>query len=179
MMVFWSRDPDGTRHNQGDSLGRLPLGIDRPASLAAIANADHDLAKLMTTLKDLGLDETTDVIIAAHHRYSTILKNSATSFAASQGYKDKAQGQCPRFRRRRPRAGARPGAKPAPHAADSLFPSEPSRSALPILDVGSTRRCCVAFSTALPPGAGRHRGERPRPRHLQSHRRSAGVAAHP
>ena len=30
IMVFWSRDPDGTQHNQGDSLNRLVPGIDGP-----------------------------------------------------------------------------------------------------------------------------------------------------
>ncbi len=33
-LVFWSRDPDGTQHNQGDSLGRLIPGINGPTSLA-------------------------------------------------------------------------------------------------------------------------------------------------
>ncbi|MDH7794693.1 MULTISPECIES: alkaline phosphatase family protein [unclassified Beijerinckia] len=88
MMVFWSRDPDGTQHNQGDSLNRLVPGINGPTSLAAIRNADHDLAELLATLKTLGLDETTDVIITADHGFSTISKESATSYAATQGYKD-------------------------------------------------------------------------------------------
>ncbi|HEV2572763.1 MAG TPA: alkaline phosphatase family protein [Beijerinckiaceae bacterium] len=88
MLVFWSRDPDGTQHNQGDSLNRLIPGINGPTSLAAIRNADHDLAELLATLKMLGLDETTDVIITADHGFSTISKESATSFAATQGYKD-------------------------------------------------------------------------------------------
>lgn len=72
MMVFWSRDPDGTQHNQGDSLNRLMPGINGPTSIAAIRNADHDLAELLTTLKALGLDRTTDVIITADHGFSTI-----------------------------------------------------------------------------------------------------------
>ena len=95
MMVFWSRDPDGTQHNQGDSLGRLLPGINGPTSLAAIANADHDLAGLMTALKELGLDSATDVIVTADHGFSTISKESATSFAATQRYKDTAPGMLP------------------------------------------------------------------------------------
>jgi len=27
VLVFWSRDPDGTQHNQGDSLNQLVPGI--------------------------------------------------------------------------------------------------------------------------------------------------------
>jgi hypothetical protein len=88
MLVFWSRDPDGTQHNQGDSLNRLVPGINGPTSLASIRNADRDLGALLAALKVLGLDITTDVIITADHGFSTISKESATSFAATQSYKD-------------------------------------------------------------------------------------------
>ena len=88
MMVFWSRDPDGTQHNQGDSLNRLLPGINGLTSLAAIRNADNDLAGLLAALKATGLDKTTDVIITSDHGFSTISKESANSFAATQNYKD-------------------------------------------------------------------------------------------
>ncbi len=88
VMVFWSRDPDGTQHNQGDSLGRLIPGINGPTSLASIKNADDDLAKLLAALKQQGLDGDTDVIITSDHGFSTISKESATSWAATQTYKD-------------------------------------------------------------------------------------------
>ncbi|GAB0119690.1 alkaline phosphatase family protein [Acidisoma sp. 7E03] len=88
MMVFWSRDPDGTQHNQGDSLNTLTPGIDGPTSVAAIKNADHDLATLLAALKAQGLDKTTDVIVASDHGFSTISKDSKTSFAATQSYGD-------------------------------------------------------------------------------------------
>ena len=88
VMVFWSRDPDGTQHNQGDSLGRLIPGINGPTSLASIKNADDDLAKLLAALKDQGLDGDTDIIITSDHGFSTISKESATSWAATQTYKD-------------------------------------------------------------------------------------------
>src|SRR5215831_13831208 len=84
MLVFWSRDPDGTQHNQGDSLNRLVPGINGPTSLASIRNADNNLA----ALKALGLDGTTNVIVTADHGFATISKESATSFAATQSYKD-------------------------------------------------------------------------------------------
>ncbi len=82
-LVFWSRDPDGTQHNQGDSLGRLLPGINGPTSLASIRNADNDLAKLLTALHDQGLEGDTDVIITSDHGFSTISKESATSWAAN------------------------------------------------------------------------------------------------
>jgi hypothetical protein len=34
MLVFWSRDPDGSQHNQGDSLNQLTPGINGPTSRA-------------------------------------------------------------------------------------------------------------------------------------------------
>src|SRR5262245_64590666 len=62
VLVFWSRDPDGTQHNQGDSLQRLVPGINGPTSLAAIKNADDNLAKLRAALDALGLAATTNVL---------------------------------------------------------------------------------------------------------------------
>ncbi len=88
VMVFWSRDPDGTQHNQGDSLQRLIPGINGPTSLAAIRNADDDLGQLLAALKTLGLDAATDVILTSDHGFSTISKESATSYAATQSYAD-------------------------------------------------------------------------------------------
>ncbi|GAC1407854.1 MAG: alkaline phosphatase family protein [Candidatus Velthaea sp.] len=82
VMVFWSRDPDGTQHNQGDSLGQLTPGINGPTSFAAIKNADDDLRALRDAVRALGLEATTDVIVSADHGFSTISKQSATSPAA-------------------------------------------------------------------------------------------------
>ena len=95
MLVFWSRDPDGTQHNQGDSLNRLLPGINGPTTLASIANADHDLAGLMASLRSLGLDGDTDVIVTSDHGFSTISKESATSSTAGTVYKDTVPGLVP------------------------------------------------------------------------------------
>jgi hypothetical protein len=95
VMVFWSRDPDGSQHNQGDSLLKLVPGINGPTSLAAIRNADDDLARLLAALSELGLSETTDVIVTSDHGFSTISKKSATSAAGKQSYPDVASGMLP------------------------------------------------------------------------------------
>jgi arylsulfatase A-like enzyme len=95
LMVYWSRDPDGSQHNQGDSLNKLLPGINGPTSLAGIRNADDNLARLLDSLKQLGLDGTTDVILTSDHGFSTISKESGTSFAARQNYKDVAPGLLP------------------------------------------------------------------------------------
>ena len=95
VMVFWSRDPDGTQHNQGDSLGRLSPGINGPTSLAAIKNADDDLTKIRAALRALGLERTTDIIVSADHGFSTISKQSQTSAAAAYSYADVPANQLP------------------------------------------------------------------------------------
>jgi len=95
VLVFWSRDPDGTEHNQGDSLGKLVPGINGPTSLAAIRNADDDLARLEATLKTLGLADTTDIVIAADHGFSTISKQSRTSPSSTYRYADVPTGSLP------------------------------------------------------------------------------------
>jgi arylsulfatase A-like enzyme len=95
VLVFWSRDPDGTQHNQGDSLGSLNPGINGPTSLAAIKNADDDLAKLEAALDQLGLTATTDIVVSADHGFATISKESKTSPAAQASYADVPPGLLP------------------------------------------------------------------------------------
>jgi Type I phosphodiesterase / nucleotide pyrophosphatase len=95
VLVFWSRDPDGTQHNQGDSLNMLTPGIDGPTSLAAIRNADDDLARLRSTLDELGLLDTTDIIATSDHGFSTISKESRTSSAVKIKFADTLPGHLP------------------------------------------------------------------------------------
>jgi arylsulfatase A-like enzyme len=95
VLVFWARDPDGTQHNQGDSLNMLLPGINGPTSLAGIKNTDDDLGKLRQALVDLGLDKSTDVIVTADHGFSVISKQSATSTSAKATYADVPEGFVP------------------------------------------------------------------------------------
>ena len=95
VLVFWSRDPDGRQHNQGDSHLQLTPGINGPTSLAAIRNADTDLARIRQALVELGLAETTDIIVSADHGFSTISKESETSPAAKASYADIPAGLLP------------------------------------------------------------------------------------
>ena len=94
-MVFWSRDPDGTQHNQGDSLNHLTPGINGPTTFAAIRNADADLAKLRAAVDRLGLAATTDIIVTSDHGFSTISKESRSSPAAQARYADVPKGFLP------------------------------------------------------------------------------------
>jgi hypothetical protein len=95
ILVFWSRDPDGTQHYQGDSLNSLVPGINGPTSLAAIRNADDDLARIRTALRELGLLDTTDIITVADHGFSTISKESRTSSTVKTKFPDTPEGHLP------------------------------------------------------------------------------------
>jgi arylsulfatase A-like enzyme len=95
VLVFWSRDPDGTQHNQGDSLNTLTPGINGPTTMAAIRNASNDLAALRATLKDLGLEATTDIVVTADHGFATMSRESATSASAKFRYPDVVPGFMP------------------------------------------------------------------------------------
>ncbi|HEY2359465.1 MAG TPA: alkaline phosphatase family protein, partial [Phenylobacterium sp.] len=95
VLVFWSRDPDGTQHDQGDSLNALQPGINGPTSRAAIRNASNDLQGLRDTLKALGLEADTDIVVTADHGFSTASKQSRTSAAARLKYRDVVPGFLP------------------------------------------------------------------------------------
>jgi predicted AlkP superfamily pyrophosphatase or phosphodiesterase len=88
VLVFWSRDPDGSQHNNGDSLNTLTPGINGPTSMAGIKNADENMGELRKALEDLGLAGTTNIIISSDHGFSTISKESDTSPSAKVAYED-------------------------------------------------------------------------------------------
>lgn len=95
VLVFWSRDPDGSQHNTGDSLNQIVPGINGATSLAGIKNADDNLAQLRKALDDLGLAATTNIMIAADHGFSTISKESKTSPSIKGSYPDTPAGFLP------------------------------------------------------------------------------------
>ncbi|MDE2376894.1 nucleotide pyrophosphatase/phosphodiesterase family protein [Bradyrhizobium sp.] len=88
VLVFWSRDPDGSQHNTGDSLNQIKPGINGPTSMAGIRNADDNLARLRKALDELGLAASTNIMISADHGFSTISKESKTSASAKVSYDD-------------------------------------------------------------------------------------------
>lgn len=79
VLVFWSRDPDGTQHNQGDSPKKVALkdrtsAINGPTSKSAVKNVDDALEQVLKWIDIYGLTEYTDVIVVADHGFSTISK---------------------------------------------------------------------------------------------------------
>lgn len=95
-ILFWSRDPDGTQHNQGDSLNSLTPGINGPTSLAAIQNADSNLKQILDYINgNPDLKANTDVFVTADHGFATISRHEVdangsvtTSYAAKFTYVD-------------------------------------------------------------------------------------------
>ena len=88
VLVFWSRDPDGSQHNTGDSLNTVTPGINGPTSMAGIKNADNNLAQLRKALDELGLTASTNIIVSSDHGFSTISKESKTSPSAKISFDD-------------------------------------------------------------------------------------------
>jgi hypothetical protein len=95
VLVFWSRDPDGSQHNTGDSLNTITPGINGPTSMAGIRNADNNLAQLRKALDELGLSATTNIMISSDHGFSTISKESKTSPSTKGTYDDTPAGFLP------------------------------------------------------------------------------------
>jgi hypothetical protein len=95
VLVFWSRDPDGSQHNTGDSLNTITPGINGPTSFAGIKNADNNLAQLRKALDELGLSGSTNIIVSADHGFSTISKENNTSPTVKGSYPDTPAGFLP------------------------------------------------------------------------------------
>jgi len=75
VLVYWSRDPDGTQHFQGDSLNQLVPGINGPTSKAGLKNADNNLKQILDWIQtDPELTANTDIFLTADHGFATISK---------------------------------------------------------------------------------------------------------
>jgi len=96
VLLYWSRDPDGTQHFQGDSLNKLIPGINGPTSKAALRNADNNLKQILDYINsDPQLAADTDIFLTADHGFATISKHDidaeghvTTSYSAKLIYKD-------------------------------------------------------------------------------------------
>ena len=103
VLVFWSRDPDATQHNQGDSLGDLGVGINGPTSRSAVHDADDTLRQILAALQsDPALAAATDVVVTSDHGFSTISRRDVDA--------DGHAAQSPSTKRRAP--DVRPGDLP-------------------------------------------------------------------
>ncbi len=95
-VLFWSRDADGTQHNQGDSLNKLIPGINGPSSRASVKNADNNLKQILDFINnDPDLAANTDIFITADHGFATISRHEidaqghvSQSYSTQFVYKD-------------------------------------------------------------------------------------------
>jgi arylsulfatase A-like enzyme len=89
--VYWSRDPDGTQHNNGDAFNAadpgnnsLTIGINGPTAKKGVQDADANLKQLIDYLKATDdpnnpgkkLYDNTDIFVTADHGFSTISKQA-------------------------------------------------------------------------------------------------------
>ena len=96
VLLYWSRDPDGTQHNQGDSLNRFVPGINGPTSKAGLRNADNNLKQILDYINsDPQLAANTDIFLTADHGFGTISRHdvdaagdATASYAAKWIYRD-------------------------------------------------------------------------------------------
>jgi predicted AlkP superfamily pyrophosphatase or phosphodiesterase len=110
VLLYWSRDPDGTQHNQGDSFNSqapgnnsLAPGINGATSKAAVHDADDNLQQILDYLHaDPALAASTDVIVTSDHGFATISKHdvdaahhATASFSAAASYDDVPPGFLP------------------------------------------------------------------------------------
>jgi arylsulfatase A-like enzyme len=80
ILLFWSRDPDGTQHNHGDSLGTLYPGINGDSSKMALRNVDRNLQQILDWLdKNPNTKANTDLFITSDHGFATISKTEVES----------------------------------------------------------------------------------------------------
>lgn len=76
VLIYWSRDPDGTQHNEGDSLNRLVPGINGRTSREAVRDADDNLRQLLEFIDaNPQLSANTDVFVTSDHGFATISKH--------------------------------------------------------------------------------------------------------
>jgi hypothetical protein len=93
-VLFWSRDPDGTQHNQGDSFGVVSPGINGDSSRLAIQNADRTLRQLLDWLDaNPAIKANTNLVVTSDHGFATISRRdidaqgrTTASEAASHEY---------------------------------------------------------------------------------------------
>jgi arylsulfatase A-like enzyme len=80
VLLFWSRDPDGTQHNNGDSFQTLSPGINGETVRLSLRNADHALAQLLDWLdKHPAIKANTDVLVTSDHGFSTLSRRELDS----------------------------------------------------------------------------------------------------
>src|SRR5215472_6022340 len=96
VLLYWSRDPDGTQHFQGDSLNSLSPGINGPTSLRGLRDADDNLRQILNFIEgDADLAQNTDIFVTSDHGFATVSRHEidaqgsvTSSYSAQWTYRD-------------------------------------------------------------------------------------------
>ena len=62
VVINWLTEPDHSQHH---------LGVGSPSAREALRNDDREIARVLTTLDDMGLTASTDVFVVSDHGFST------------------------------------------------------------------------------------------------------------
>jgi arylsulfatase A-like enzyme len=80
VLVFWSRDPDGSQHNEGDSLQNLAPGINGDTAKRGLQNADRCLKQVLDFLDaHPSVKANTDVLITSDHGFATVSRREVAA----------------------------------------------------------------------------------------------------
>ncbi len=83
-VVFWSRDPDASQHNQKDGAANWQVGINGPTSTRAVRNADDTLGRIVAAIDaDPALKASTDLFVTSDHGFATISRDRPPGFLAA------------------------------------------------------------------------------------------------
>ena len=102
-LVYWSRDPDASQHNEKDSLNKLEPGINGETAIAGIRNADHNLRQILDWLDaHPEIKKSTDIFVTSDHGFATVARRTldasgttSTAQSASHPYRDTEKGTLP------------------------------------------------------------------------------------
>jgi arylsulfatase A-like enzyme len=79
LLLYWSRDPDASQHNEGDSLNSLFPGVNGPTALAGVRNADHNLKQILDWLDvNPAIKAQTDIFVTSDHGFATVSRREVT-----------------------------------------------------------------------------------------------------
>jgi hypothetical protein len=85
VLVFWSRDPDGSQHNTGDSLNtdHCPASTGRPRWPASRTPTTTSPSSARRSTSS-GLAASTNIIVSADHGFSTISRKARPALGQGQ-----------------------------------------------------------------------------------------------
>jgi arylsulfatase A-like enzyme len=77
VLLFWSREPDGSQHNQGDSLNTFSPGINGDTAKRGVRLADRSLQRLLAWIDARPkIKANTDVFVTSDHGFATISRDA-------------------------------------------------------------------------------------------------------